>query len=252
MSSSYEFVDFYAVLQVSPFASLDEIHQAAITRRDALERNDTLTYPERERLLTLYRTAWTVFTTDAPSCRFIYDITRHMNRGELVLTSSSPDIPSRLVARMRVMLMLRDMQNTLVHLSKIYADASTIEEVAYQHDDEEIGEWFTELLDQVWMFCAHVVLTRRNLQRALSYINASTDGIWARGLRDPTLNIYTGEKHRAKLVLADIQAAERRIHGQYWLLVARALDGCLKRAGTDVTRKYPELLQEVVRHIRTD
>ncbi|KAM7192122.1 hypothetical protein V8F33_008547 [Rhypophila sp. PSN 637] len=251
MSPSSDFVDFYAVLQVSPFASLDEIDQAANARKDALERDNTLTYPERERLMTLYRTAWTVLT-NGTSSRCIYDITRHMNRGELVLTSSSPDLPCRFVARMRVMLMLRDMHNALVHLSKMYADASDIEQAAYHHNDEETGEWLTEFLDQVWMFCAHVVITRRNLQRALSYINASTNGMWARGLRDPTLNVYTGEKHRAKLVLADIQAAEKRIHGQYWLLVAKALDGCLKRAGKDVTRKYPELLQEVVRHIRTD
>lgn len=241
-----DFVDFYDILQVSPSATTQEIVQGLNSRLAELANPDSeLTLSARAEAINLVNLAFEVLT-DFKS-RFQYDIIHMMNLGELKLAPPRQDLPSREFARLRFMLVLRALTKTLNAL----AEAFTAADEEFIHVDcrgtnIDASQRLQNVLDKMWIFCAHVTLQIDACVDALDDIDDMSNDTWAYGIRDPRVHADTKQVCLARRTLRTLQTVERHINKHFWPQIAEAL----RIKDDDDMSAYPKRLLKILNHVR--
>lgn len=211
-----QLIDFYEVLQVSSTAPLDTIFDAYMARRREIDADTDLDLSIKAPISNLVNDAYKVLSN--LNYRMTYDIIRLLNQGKISYELPPHDFPSRGVAQLRVKVALNLLLKTLNNVVKAYVNADNQylnleSQQVYDYEDD-----FQTALDEMWVFCAHILIQIETCERAADFLaNSASDGEWAWDIRDARTD------STSRKVLGDIQAAETRLHQYYWLQFSRAL-----------------------------
>lgn len=237
-----QLIDFYEVLQVSPTAPLGTIFEAYMARRREIDTEKDLDLSVKAPISNLVNDAYKVLSN--AQHRIKYDVTRLLKQGKVFFESPLHDFPSRGVAKLRVKVALDLLRTTLKYLARAYhhADNEYLKLESQQVYDHE--EDFNTALDEMWIFCAHILIQIKTCERAADFLaNSASDGEWAWDIRNSRTDTMTSRK-----VLNNIQAVETRLHKYYWPQFAQAL-----RKGKESDNEcsvYPKRLLKTLAHIR--
>ncbi|KAM7190119.1 hypothetical protein V8F20_009849 [Naviculisporaceae sp. PSN 640] len=248
MTVNDEFPDLYEILEVSPFATLDEIRTAV--RRKFHENSDPksdVSLTDRMMNHRLLNIAYQTLCGDFKD-KITHDIGRMIAKGELMLRvpAPDPDYPSAQVARLRFMMLERSLEKTLDPLVAAWEDA-----MDEKFMDETVRGGLSEQLklamDQMRVFIAHVTLGLRIADRGIRRIRQMDERAWAHGIRDPTLD-KKGRPTKARRLLKELQDLEKLTVGRYWVQIARCLWRC--DPGARNGPPYATRLNNILKHVR--
>jgi len=236
-----QLVDFYEVLQVSSTAPLNTIFDAYMARRREIDTDNELDLSIKAPISNLVNDAYMVLSN--LQYRIKYDVTRLMKQGKVSYEPPTHDLPSRGVAKLRVKVALDLLYKSLKYVAKAYDDADNEYFKLEPQQSHDYEEDFNSALDEMWIFCAHILIQIKTCQRAADFLaNSASDGEWAWDIRDSRNDTIS------RKVLNDIQAAETRLHKYYWLQFAQAIR---KRKGKDTDPSaYSKRLVKTLANIR--